>query len=181
MIGVTSSILQQIVGCILGSKSRLVHVQEFCSNTFEIDFVTKIFAMAYALGFPKDVTELLYSMRDPNSWNGDKNRSTPLGKLFSWKGFEQDVPVSFPRCSIERDPLAPRFVGRGQEEGVDAKVYTRSWASPYDNVCLYQQDLAFPWCFDEVAVLRVTECYSDLAKPFDFFTCEPCLPNNENP
>ena len=37
--GVTSRILQQIVGSILGSKSRLVHVQPCCSKAFEIDLV----------------------------------------------------------------------------------------------------------------------------------------------
>ena len=41
-------------------------------------------AMAYALGFPKDVTERIYSMRDGKNWNGDKYRSTPVGRLFTW-------------------------------------------------------------------------------------------------
>ena len=36
---VTSRMLQQIVGCVFLSKSRLVHVQPCCSNTLEIDLV----------------------------------------------------------------------------------------------------------------------------------------------
>ena len=37
--GVTSKILQQIVGSIFESKSKLVHVQPCFLNTFEIDLV----------------------------------------------------------------------------------------------------------------------------------------------
>ena len=139
-----------------------------------IDFrlvITRI-CMAYALGFSKDVTALIYSMRDGRNWNGDKFRSTPLGRLFTG---------SAPQCTLDRDPESPCFVGRGQEEGVYAEVEKLSSVSPYDNVALYKQDPEHPWCYDEVAVLRLAECWADLAKPADFFSCEPCLPNNEMP
>lgn len=137
--------------------------------------------MAYALGFPKDVTGLLYSMRDKNNWNRDKYQSTPLGKLLTWPGLPHGVvdPGSFPRCGLEIDPEPPTFVGRGQVEGVEAEVYTMSWVSHYPNVCVRQQDPDYPWCYDEVVVLRLSACWDDFAKPPDFFTCEPCLPNNQ--
>ena len=38
--------------------------------------------MAYALGFPKDITDQIYDFRDPKNWNGDKYKTTPLGALF---------------------------------------------------------------------------------------------------
>ena len=137
--------------------------------------------MAYALGFPKDVTKLLYGMRDANNWNGDKFKSTPLSRLFLWPQHRPQYMLApgNPRCTLGRDPEPPCFVGRGQEEGVYAEVPARSWVSFFDNVCVYQNDLDYPETYDEVAVLRVMACWGDLAKPLDFFTCEPCLPNNE--
>ncbi len=140
--------------------------------------------MAYALGFSKDVTALIYSMRDKNNWNADKNRSTPLGRLFTWPHLRPQYilePDSWPQCILGRDPEPPCFVGRGQEKGVHAEVYERSWVSPFDNTSVYKVDPEYSSCYDEVAVLRLETCWGDLTKPFDFFTCEPCLPNNETP
>ena len=54
--------------------------------------------MAYVFGLPRDVTDLIYSFRDPLNWNGDKYRSTPLGALFKSGHLE-----------IIREPLAPYF------------------------------------------------------------------------
>ena len=53
--------------------------------------MTKIFAMAYALGFPKDVTERIYSMRDWNwemVWGGGK---TPSASCFETGHFDEDA------------------------------------------------------------------------------------------
>ena len=116
--------------------------------------------MAYALGFPKDITKLIYSMRDPNNWNGDKFKSTPVGRLFTWPGLRPQYMLalnSWPQCQIERDPEAG------------------------DHLAVYRQDPKYDFSYHENAVLRLERCYGDLAKPFDFFTCEPCLPNNEIP
>ena len=40
--------------------------------------------MAYALGFPKDVTEHIYSMRDAKNWNGDKYRRGANRDVANW-------------------------------------------------------------------------------------------------
>ena len=40
--------------------------------------------MAYALRLPVDVTELIYSMRDPRSWNGDKYRRGATRDTANW-------------------------------------------------------------------------------------------------
>ena len=54
--------------------------------------------MAYVFAMPNDVTALIYSFRDPLSWNGDKHHTTPLGRLFR----DGDL-------YIERVPEAPYF------------------------------------------------------------------------
>ena len=141
--------------------------------------------MAYALGFPKDVTKLIYGMRDKNNWNGDKFKSTPVGRLFTWPGLRPQYMLaldSWPQCQIERDPEAPFFFGWGQEEGVSDCVegVSLDWCIG-DHLVVYQQHSNYVWHCNEDALLRLERCYGDLAKPFDFFTCEPCLPNNEIP
>ena len=54
--------------------------------------------MAYVFGLPRDVTDLIYSFRDPLSWNGDKHRATPLGRLFK----NDDLQIT-------RSPVAPFY------------------------------------------------------------------------
>ena len=49
----------------------------------------------------------------------------------------------------------------------------------FDNISLDMADPDYPSTYDGVACLRLEKCWGDLANPFDFFTCEPCLPNNE--
>ena len=48
--------------------------------------------MAYALGFPKDVTERIYSMRDPRNWNGDKYRRGATRGVAMWL---DEIPSGF--------------------------------------------------------------------------------------
>ena len=142
--------------------------------------------MAYALGFPKDVTKLIYIMRDPNNWNGDKFKSTPVGRLFTWPGLRPQYMLaldSWPQCRMERDPEAPFFFGWGQIESISAFVEGVSVDSTRigDNLTVLRQDPKYDFSYHFHAVLKLERCYGDLAKPFDFFTCEPCLPNNEIP
>ena len=40
--------------------------------------------MAYVFGFPKDVTELLYSMRDGKNWNLDKTKKAATRDCANW-------------------------------------------------------------------------------------------------
>ena len=40
--------------------------------------------MAYVFDFPSDVTALVYSMRDPKNWNGDKFRGGSTRPAADW-------------------------------------------------------------------------------------------------
>ena len=40
--------------------------------------------MAYVFGFPSDVTAIIYSMRDPKNWNGDKYRRGSTRPAADW-------------------------------------------------------------------------------------------------
>ena len=48
--------------------------------------------MAYALGFPKDVTGRIYSMRDAKNWNGDKYRRGATRDVAMWL---DEIPSAF--------------------------------------------------------------------------------------
>lgn len=56
--------------------------------------------MAYALGFPKDVTERIYSMRDPRNWNGDKYRRGATRDVANWW---DGVPPNFRNMELEKE------------------------------------------------------------------------------
>ena len=74
-------------------------------------------------------------------------------------------------------------MGWGQKEGVSAFVEGVSVDSTRigDNLTVLRQDPKYDFSYHFNAVLRLERCYGDLAKKFDFFTSEPCLPNSEIP
>ena len=92
--------------------------------------------MAYVfsdVGFPKDVIDIIYSMRDPNSWNGDKHRASLLGRLFMGE---------HPTLVIERDPMPPYYVGMGQQPYMACNgplAIQRSWTSYEDNIVIWKR------------------------------------------
>ena len=54
--------------------------------------------MAYALGFPKDVTGRIYSMRDAKNWNGDKYRRGATRDVANWW---DKMPMGFRNMDLE--------------------------------------------------------------------------------
>ena len=94
--------------------------------------------MAYVFGLPSDVTDLIYSFRDPLSWNGDKHRSTPLGTLFKSGHYE-----------IIREPAAP-FFQYWQGEIFQVDDYPNELAER-PNITVWERVRSSPFCTIEAA------------------------------
>ena len=59
--------------------------------------------MAYAFGFPPDVTNLIYSFRDKNNWNGDKYRRGSTRDAANWATCLTSLEFAYPASLL---PLA---------------------------------------------------------------------------
>ena len=95
--------------------------------------------MAYAFGLPRDVTDLIYSFRDPRNWNGDKYRSTPLGALFKSGQLE-----------IIREPAAPCFqYWRGNI--YELHDHQDDYEAP--NITVWEMVCGSAFCYEEAACI----------------------------
>ena len=94
--------------------------------------------MAYIFGLPSDVTDLIYSFRDPLNWNGDKYRTTPLGALFKSGHFE-----------IVREPAAPYFqYFRGEISRIDDHDH---FFLELPNITIWERMRSSFFCYTDVA------------------------------
>ena len=99
--------------------------------------------MAYVFAMPKDVTTLIYSFRDPLSWNGDKHRITPLGRLFR----DGDL-------DIERTPGAPYFqVVAGEICRMEPTVFDQE----PPNITVWELIRSSRYCYTESACIWLTD------------------------
>jgi hypothetical protein len=99
--------------------------------------------MAYVFGLPHDVTALIYAFRDPLSWNGDKHRTTPLGRLFK----DDDL-------QIERAPRAPYFqYWRGKIYRVESADYIQE----PPNITIWERLRFSKCCYVEAACIWLTD------------------------
>ena len=105
--------------------------------------------MAYAFGLPRDVTDLIYSFRDPRNWNGDKYRSTPLGALFKSGQLE-----------IIREPAAPYFqYWEGVIYQIDA--YPTDYMAP-PNITVWAKMPESDFCYLEASCVWLRRACTDL-------------------
>jgi hypothetical protein len=58
--------------------------------------VNNLEIMAYAFGFPPDVTNLIYSFRDKTNWNGDKYRRGSTRNAANWADDETNIEALSP-------------------------------------------------------------------------------------
>jgi hypothetical protein len=99
--------------------------------------------MAYCLGMPRDVTALIYDFRDPLSWNGDRHRTTPLGRLFK----DSDLQV-------EREPWAPYFQSW---RGEIYKVESADFDQERPNLTIWERIRSSKYCYTDVACIWLTD------------------------
>ena len=85
--------------------------------------------MAYAFGLPANVTQIIYSMRDPKNWNGDKYKRGALDQLFGTRDDKQ--------LQIDRNPPCPYY-----KRGIGGNIFLiskrRSWFDDEDNLMVYE-------------------------------------------
>ena len=96
--------------------------------------------MAYVFNLPKDITDLIYSFRDVNNWNGDKYRCTALGALFKSGQLE-----------IIREPAAPHFQ---YWRGVIYQIHDHqdAYGDP-PNITIWERVRASAYCYEEAACI----------------------------
>jgi hypothetical protein len=99
--------------------------------------------MAYVFALPKDVTDLIYAFRDPLSWNGDKHRTTPLGRLFK----DSDLQVA-------REPWALYFLSC---RGVIYKVESAGYDQEPPNITIWERVRSSKYCYIEAACIWLTD------------------------
>ena len=107
--------------------------------------------MAYALGFPKDVTDMLYSMRD---WRLEQVRAdggTPVALML-----RQHV-------TIERDPPPPTFTSRGGIIYDEWEWTTELMEEMGDRAVIVVRESPIPGLTYGSSFFP-DECYSDIAR-----------------
>ena len=108
--------------------------------------------MAYVFGFPSDVTAIIYSMRDPKNWNGDKYRRGSTRPAADWIYGPNVLPLSL---------------------GLTVFVKIRRYTGVYSNYTIFEFEHgnAFP---ERKKVLRPYVIDPDKELDEMWFQCEAC-------
>ena len=137
--------------------------------------------MAYALGFPKDVTERIYSMRDWRLEGVKAKGGTRLSR----------------EVMVWRDPPPPFYFNSSVDEReirLDTRDYTLDyepnwsvWWSGRSGVGFFEYEDArarigrasLPYTFESYTEsknkkLNIRACCKDLSRPVDHFVCQSC-------
>ena len=99
--------------------------------------------MAYVFALPKDVTDLIYAFRDPLSWNGDKHRATPLGRVFK----DNDLQIT-------RELGAPYFQ---YWRGEIYKVESAEFDPEPPNITIWERVRSSKYCYTDAACIWLTD------------------------
>ncbi len=105
--------------------------------------------MAYAFGFPKDVTELLYSMRDGKNWNLDKTKKAATRDCANW----------YPRGRSAYNP------------GMTVVRYEKEWGASWHVIATDRHGDSIPE--RDFQYLHGQDRRTETVKEL-FFMCEPC-------
>ena len=139
--------------------------------------------MAYALGFPKDVTERIYSMRD---WRLEEVKAKGGTKLSREVAVWREPPPPFyfidydvvertkwlynhGRYMFDDDPdwyiIFPGRHGVGVFDYGGVQQYIRRASLPHSSESFTES---------KEKKLNIRACCQDLSRPVDHFVCQPC-------
>ena len=142
--------------------------------------------MAYAFGFPKDVTDRMYSMRDWRLEEVKEKGGTKLSREI-WVSHRPPPPFYFNNYDLaerERKRLVetyeePNWRLTWQPSGVGFWKYDGVGFFQYANGEAHIGRHRIPYTFASYTEsknkkLNIRACCKDLSRPVDHFVCQPC-------